>query len=192
MDLFEDFLRKYPPADSLRKPAASQLEQYRGILPNALLEFWREYGFGNYGDGLLKVIDPAGYRNSLSRWLGGENLNRLPILMTAFGDLLYYRKLSETEDDVCLLDIHYRRIITCSYSFAGLFTDFVADDAVRAELLRAELFHEAAEAEGPLEENEIFFFAPALALGGSETVNCISKGDAAAHHQLLFEMGAST
>jgi hypothetical protein len=41
--------------------------------PKELLDFMSEYGFGNFGDGILKLIDPEDYMNSLYTWLGGED-----------------------------------------------------------------------------------------------------------------------
>ena len=50
------------------------------------------------------------------------------------------------------------------------------------------LFQEASAKYGGLAENEIFFFAPALAFGGAESIPYIEKGDAVVHQHLLFEM----
>lgn len=191
MELFEPFLRAYPPCGELRKPDEKLLEQFRNRLPAELLEFWQEYGFGFYGGGLIQVINPNDYADSLSIWLGGKNPNRIPILLTAFGNILYYRRLSETEEDVCLLDIHCRRTVCCSYSFTEFIENFILDEEIAEALLHKQLFQDAVSAKGVLQEGEIFLFAPALILGGSETVDCIQKGNAAVHQQLLFQMGAS-
>lgn len=118
---FDLFVNKYPPGNDLRKPAAEMLEQFQGKLPTELLDFWQKYGFGNYGGGLLKIIDPTDYVDTLTLWLG-EQEDCFPILMTGFGTLFIYRKLSETADDMCLLDIHYRR----SGSFSTSFSDFLS------------------------------------------------------------------
>ena len=61
MKVFDLFLSKYPPGNDLRKPTAEMLEQFQGKLPTELLDFWQKYGFGNYGGGLLKIIDPTNY-----------------------------------------------------------------------------------------------------------------------------------
>lgn len=190
MELFDKFVNKYVPHEELQIPSSQTLEQFQDLLPKELLEFWQEYGFGDYGNGLLKVINPNDYMSSLYKWLGEENPTRLPILMTAFGNLFYYRKLSETEDDVCMLDIHYRQIINCGNSFGEFFENYIVDDEVEEKLLNKELFENAVKAKGALDEDEIYFFAPALAWGGSENVDCIQKGNAQVHQQLLFEMGS--
>ena len=119
MNVFDLFVNKYPPGNDLRKPTAETLEQFQGKLPAELLDFWQEYGFGNYGGGLLKIIDPTDYMDTLTLWLG-EQEDCFPILMTGFGTLFIYRKRSETADDMCLFDIHYRR----SGSFSTVFPIF--------------------------------------------------------------------
>lgn len=187
MEHFNDFLQKFPPTGELRKPTETILNQFKDRIPVEWLDFWKTYGFGNYSNGLLKVIDPNDYMHNLYSWLGGETPTRIPIMITGFGNILYYRKLTDTENDVCLLDIHYRRTNTCAYSFEE-FMRFITDDEVIESLLEKKLFEKAMEKCGPLEENEIFFFAPALAFGGSESIEYIQKGDGAVHQHLLFEM----
>lgn len=88
MKVFDLFVSKYPPGNDLRKPTAETLEQFQGKVPAELLNFWQEYGFGNYGGGLLKIIDPTDYIDTLTLWLG-EQEGCLPILMTGFGTLLH-------------------------------------------------------------------------------------------------------
>ena len=99
MNVLDLFVNKYPPGNDLRKPTAETLEQFQGKLPTELLGFWQKYGFGNYGGGLLKMIDPTDYVDTLTLWLG-EQEDCFPILMTGFGTLFIYRKLSETADDI--------------------------------------------------------------------------------------------
>lgn len=189
MKVFDLFVSKYPPGNDLRKPTAETLEQFQGKVPAELLNFWQEYGFGNYGGGLLKIIDPTDYIDTLTLWLG-EQEGCLPILMTGFGTLFIYRKLSDTADDMCLLDIHNRRSGSFSTSFSGFFERIIPAENFAAQFLRVGLFQEAFAKHGGLSENEIFFFAPALAFGGTESIQYVEKGNAVVHQHLLFEMGA--
>lgn len=187
MEQFNDFLQKFSPAGELRKPTKEILNQFKDWLPAEWLDFWRAYGFGNYGNGLLKVIDPNDYMPNLHLWLGGENPARIPIMITGFGNILYYRKLTDTENDVCLLNIHYRCTNTCAFSFEE-FVYFITEDEIIESLLEKPLFEQAIEKCGVMKENEIFFFTPALAFGGSESIKYIQKGDGRVHQHLLFEM----
>lgn len=188
-DLFTEFLKKYAPSTDTVKPTAEMLEWYSDKLPKELLDFWKEYGFGNYGNGLIKVIEPSDYMDSFYTWLGSEDFTKIPILVTAFGDIFYYRKLSETDNDISLLDIHNRQISVCTYSFEEFFEEFIIDDEVAEEVLKQDLFNEAISSKGNLTFEEIFFFTPALILGGSEDVKYIDRGDGATHQQVLFQLG---
>lgn len=134
MNLFDDFLQKYPPTGQLQKPSEEVLNQFRNRLPAELLEFWQAYGFGNYGNGLLKVIDPNDYADYFYVWLGGENPTRIPIMLTGFGNILYYRKLTDSVSDIALLDIHHRCTDVCAYSF-GEFIQLLTDDEAAGPLL---------------------------------------------------------
>ena len=118
------------------------LEQFQGIVPSELLNFWQEYGFGNYGGGLLKIINPTDYIDTLTLWLG-EQKGCLPILMTGFGTLFIYRKLSDTADDICLLDIHYRRSGSFSTNFSDFFKHIIPTENFAEQFLRVALFQEA-------------------------------------------------
>lgn len=187
MEIFNKFLQKFPPSGMLRKPTAEELAQFEDRLPAPWLEFWKAYGFGNYGDGMLKVIAPNDYMPNLYTWLGKENPDRIPILMTAFGDMLYYRKLSETAADICLLDIHYRNTEVCAYSLEGLLRFLTVEDVMES-MLRKTLFGQAMEQCGTLQPDEIYGFVPALALGGSEAVEFVRKGNAFTYQQLMFEI----
>ena len=186
---FDLFVSKYPPDYNLRKPTAKLLSQFQGKVPAELLDFWQEYGFGNYGGGLLKLVNPMDYTDTLTLWLG-EQEGCLPILMTGFGTLFIYRRLSETADDMCLLDIHYRRSGSFSASFSDFFERILPSEQFAEQFLRTELFREASAKYGRLAEHEIFFFSPALALGGAESLPHVEKGDAVVHQHLLFELGA--
>ncbi|RZK98768.1 MAG: DUF1851 domain-containing protein [Hymenobacter sp.] len=181
----KEFLSAYHP-----EPAAAiepaQLAQYQPTLPADILALWQEYGFCQFNGGLLRLVDPALYRPALTQWLGGERPHYVPLALSAFGDLFYYRQLTETGADVCLLDPHYRRIATCAWSLADFFGEYLLDEEVREDVLRESLAQEAHVALGPLAPNEIYCFTPALALGGAEELPYLTKGDAPTHLHLLF------
>lgn len=191
MNLFDEFLKKFPPESDLEKPSEEVLDNLSRILPEELIDFWKKYGFGNYGNGIIKVINPLDYMDSLYTWLGKEDFSKIPILITGFGDIFYFRQLSEEVNDVCLLDIHYRQINVCTYSFEEFFEDFITDDEIIEDVLKKDLFMEAFQNKGALKGSEIFCFVPALILGGAEAVEYIDKAEAGVHQLLLFTLGNS-
>ena len=188
-ELIDNFVKEYIPGDNLIKPDEEILKFGKEMLPPEILYLWENYGFGEYANGLLKVVDPRDYMNSLYTWLGGVDYNKIPIIVSAFGDIFYYRKLEDNENDVSLLDIHYRKVDVCAWSYQVFFKNYIIDKNVRKNILREDLYNESVNKIGNLKYNEIFFFAPALITGGIEKGEYVKKGDAKIHHQVLFQIG---
>ncbi|MDR2088967.1 MAG: DUF1851 domain-containing protein [Clostridiales Family XIII bacterium] len=188
---FKRFVESYKPQNNLIKPTKETLDLYKTMLPDSMLDFWKEFGFGNYADGLIKIIDPSDYMAVLRMWLGldADDCSRIPILITGFGDVFYYRKLTETDEDVSFLDIHYRKIEVCTWSLTQFFEDYITNERVSNELFKTSLFVESIAKKGALRHEEIFYFTPALVLGGGEEIKYIDKGIAHVHQALLFELG---
>ena len=184
------FIKKFNPSKSLQKPDEETLNFYREILPNEIIELWEEYGFGEYGNGLIKIVNPKDYMNSLYMWLGQIDYTKIPIIVTAFGDIFYYRKLEDDRNDISVLDIHYRKIIVCSYSYQEFFKKYIIDKKVIKNVLRDSLYKKAIKKLGKLNDKDIFFFVPALILGGKEDIKYIDKGNGIIQQQILFELGS--
>ena len=106
---------------------------------------WEDHGFGAYGGGLIKVVDPREYMNSLYSRLGRKDLSRIPIIVTTFGDIFYYRKVESNENDVSLLNIHYRKIEVCGASYQDFFERYILDKGVIKKVLRADLYQQAVK-----------------------------------------------
>ncbi len=184
------FIKKFKPSKNLQKPDEETLSFYKKILPKEIIELWEEYGFGEYGDGLIKIINPKDYINNLYMWLGQIDYTKIPIIVTAFGDIFYYRKLEDDRNDISVLDIHYRKIIVCSYSYQEFFKKYIIDKKVIKNVLRDSLYKKAIKKLGKLNDKDIFFFVPALILGGKEDIKYIDKGNGIIQQQILFELGS--
>ncbi|NFF82464.1 DUF1851 domain-containing protein [Clostridium botulinum] len=187
--IFSHFINTFKPSNNLLKPTEEELKQFKNSLPTELLNFWKEYGFGNYGDGIIKVINPLEYMENFYEWLGKEDFSKIPIILTAFGDVFYYRKLQDDVEDICLLSIHYRNSIVCSYSLQEFFKSYIVNEQIYNEVLRRKLFQQAYAVKGSLELNQIYFFTPALILGGKELIESIDRGDANIHQSILLQLG---
>ena len=185
------FVKKFKPSENLQKPDEEVLKFFKKILPNEIIELWEEYGFGEYGNGLIKVVNPRDYMNSLYAWLGRIDYTKIPIIVTAFGDIFYYRKLEDDKNDVSMLDIHYRKIAVCSYSYQDFFEKYIVDKKVIKNVLKVDLYKKAEKKLGVLNYNDIFFFVPALVLGGKEDIKYIDRGNGVVHQHILFEIGST-
>ncbi len=109
------FIEKHQPGKNLQKATQSKLDQYSTRLPASILELWRGYGFGSYSGGLIRLIDPEIYNDTLYTWLGKKNDKRIPLALSAFGELFYYRDLGSGAEDVSVLKVHYKSIHVCSW-----------------------------------------------------------------------------
>ena len=187
--LITNFVKEYVPGKELKKPDEKLLEFANQMLPPEIVYLWTTYGFGDYGDGIIKVVDPRDYMHSLYSWLGGQDFHKIPIMVSAFGDIFYYRKLENDENDVSMLDIHYRRIDVCAFSYEEFFEEYISDPEIKENVLRKDLFDQATKKLGSLKHNEAYFFVPALVLGGGEDIKYVSKGDASTHQHVLLEIG---
>ena len=186
---FELFVETFKPSSGLVKPDKKTIKQVEKILPVEIIEFWHEFGFGNYADGLIKIINPLDYIDSLYEWLGRKDKSKLPVATTGFGDIFYYLKLADGEEDISFLNIHYRKIDVCVYNLNEFFNSYIVDEGIINEMLKKELFDEALKKKGDLNYDEIYYFVPALIMGGGEDIKYIDKGIGTVHQSILFQMG---
>lgn len=187
-----EFLRQHPPTDV--KPADNQtIEKYRELLPECLLELWKHSGFGKYGDGLIEIINPDDYKQLLYGWLmyDEEDLSRLPIAISAFGALLYYRKLGSEDEDIAFIDPHYCESGVVCWSLESFFNESLCNSDYLEVLQKQGLFKEALADFGKLTPGEIFYFAPAIPLGGAEELKHIRKGSAVVQLDILLQLALS-
>ena len=114
--------------------------------------------------------------DSFYKWLGKEDHSRIPFMMTAFGDIFYFRNFGDYEYDISFLDIHYRNISVAAYTVHE-FIEYLVDSEIEEGILRSTLFDKAKNKLGILKANEIYFFAPALYIVRSIWKNIIHSGE---------------
>lgn len=82
--MITDFIKKNDVPEEL-------IKEYEDKLPGELIAFWKEYGFGTFYDGYLKVINPNDYNELIERSYFRGDVS-IPIFATAFGDLITWEK----------------------------------------------------------------------------------------------------
>jgi len=178
---FQSFIKKFPPSNNLIKPSEEILNKYKKELPKELLDFWKEYGFGNYGNGLVKIINPSDYEE-----VAGINEEcDIPLLIDSFGDIFIYRTIPKKKlKAIGILNIHFRNR---EFFIVGdnCIEEFFEGIEPSLPMLRNDLFVDGIRKCGELAFDEIFFFVPALALGGSEDIKCVQKGNMFVHYDVL-------
>lgn len=186
--MLEKFKEHYKVEMDNMRASDELIKKYEDKVPSVLIDIWKTTGFGKYNKGLIEIINPEQYENNLWTWLGKEVENYTPIAITGFGELLYYRKLTETDEDVCLIDIQYRKIETLIWSLESFFNEFLTDEEDLSLWFRKDLFMEAISEHGDLQNGEVFTFTPILAFGGAEELAYLQKGKASVYQDLVFQM----
>lgn len=152
------FLKTHPPHRSNEPASADLLAAYEGKLPASLLELWRKKGLGFYGKWQLALIDPRIWQPVLDRWLVAprQTLHRIPIGLTPLGTLLYYRKLTETDEDVAYIDPVSKDSGDLVWSLDMFFNDFLCDDESLDALIEGDMVKTARQECGPLAWGEVY------------------------------------
>jgi hypothetical protein len=172
---------------------ASVVDAYRGRLPELLLQIWSEDGFGIYGDGLLRLVNPSDYSDQLDWWLSSTPLVGLDtyhvIARGPFGHLLVWseRSMYAFRVNIALGTIgasltkagapepdERKKLIrpaTTIYSFGPTRSPELARFDVEA-VNGGSLFAQCVQRHGPLvDPTKVYGFAPYLFSGGKEHVD---------------------
>lgn len=182
--LLNPFVKLHPAHRANAKASSELPERYRGQLPDSLLALWKKHGLGFYGPRNIALLDPGIWQSTLDRWIvsPSDDARRIPIAMTPFGLILYYRKLSETEEDVASLDPHAKSTNVLSWSLADFFNGVLCDPKSLDALIPPGML-QAAEGEcGRLAPGEVYEADQTLLV---MQMLKISKVDALAMHKRL-------
>ncbi|MCB9704148.1 MAG: DUF1851 domain-containing protein [Myxococcales bacterium] len=166
-------------------------------MPAPFAELLLALGPGTFAGGFLRLSAPEALDETLSAWLGGSSPSRVPFAITALGDILYVRDLSErartlglsTEGayDVSLLSPRWQRISVLAFTPMEL-VELLSDPHAREERLGEGLYREAKGRLGEPAQGELFGFVPALALGGGEEAAALQRVRLAEHLDFLRQL----
>lgn len=152
------FVNAHPPHPDNQRPTAAQLARYAELLPAPLLELWREHGLGYYGERRLCLLAPEQWQPVLDQWVSHDedDVPRIPILMTPFGTLLYYRKLSDEDEDISALDIFEQDIDQLSWDLLQCFNEQLTDEDWLDDLVSPADYEHAQQTAGVLAEGQVY------------------------------------
>lgn len=166
---------------------AEIIEEYRGRVPDELVEVWEQYGYGTFAEGFLRVIDPKLYEAEVGDCIGktqGDGI-AIPIMVTGLGDLITW------EPSLGVVGILYRegRIAGLGSKFRTFFMLTLMDGAAHlSRTLNWDLFPEAVAAHGELPYDQSFIFVPLLSLGGQAKVENLQKRETIAAIQVAVDL----
>jgi hypothetical protein len=158
--------------------------RFEGRLPSALLELWCTHGFGFYGTPQFCLIDPEAWLATLDRWIVSPPgaTRRVPIALTPFGTIIYYRKLTATDEDISTLDPTTRSSTVLSWNLIDFFNRLMCAQERLDELMPPQLLDLARKQVGPLAVGEVYHAHPELL---PMQILKITKTDAQTLHKRL-------
>lgn len=150
------------------------IQTYRDRVPAEVVDLWETYGYGTFGFGFLRVINPAEYESELADCIGktrGDGI-AIPLMVTGLADLITW------EPSVGFVAIKYRE-----RAVGGLSQDLttflegvtLAKAAYLKMVLNWGVFPEAVEAHGEPVYDESFVFDTLPSQGGEVAVDNLVK-----------------
>ncbi|NMH64083.1 GAD-like domain-containing protein [Shewanella salipaludis] len=201
--LFDNFytFAGFGPAIKSKQPIEATLLHFKDKLPARLLEYWQEYGFCGWGEGIFWIVNPEDYSEILDLWLAGTPFvgkdNYYVIGRGAFGRLFVW---GETSGQSIKINPSYGMLLpadstdnlikrgpekTIDLFFATNTKSMMEEEDIEGK----PLFERAMEKLGPLDADEMYAFVPALALGGAPKLENLQKVKALEHLTFLAELG---
>lgn len=162
------------------------VDEYRGRVPDELIEVWGTYGYGTFGEGFLRIIDPKLYEAEVGDCIGktqGDGI-AIPVMTTGLGDLITW------EPSAGVIGILYREIRTVGLGSMDAFLTLTYLDGAEhlSDTLNWDIFPEAVAAHGELPYDQSFIFVPLLSMGGEAKVENLHKRDTIASIQVAVDL----
>ncbi|WP_438284171.1 GAD-like domain-containing protein [Pseudomonas alabamensis] len=190
---FPRFIEKVGAQMDCQTVPESSIALYTGKLPDQLIDYWQEHGWGGYGKGLFWTVNPQEYEGVLTHWIEGTCLDTRDtyhlIARSAFGDLYLW---GETTGPSVVINSVFSR---CAIQNLGLrpgeMNKMVKNFFLSVEVKYnnfAGLFERAHRKLGTLTRDEMYGFVPALMLGGSEHIDNLERVSTLEHLTLLSQL----
>ncbi len=199
----------FGPVIKSTEPKIETLKQFEDRLPARLLEYWQEYGFCGWGEGIFWTVNPDDYKDILAQWLSGTSFEQREIDgvdqyyvigRSAFGRLFIWGKMSGQSIKI---DTNYGMLLpadeTKELNERGqertidlFFAVKTKNDMEEEDLDEKPLFQRAMAKLGPLEPDEMYGFVPALAIGGAPKLENLQKVKVIEHLTFLADLGEKT
>lgn len=160
------------------------IEEYRGRVPDELVEIWEQYGYGTFGEGFLRIIDPKLYEAEVGDCIGktqGDGV-AIPVMVTGLGDLVTW------EPSLGFVVIQYRLVNTYGLGSKVRGILRLIEDELLLSRLKAEVFSDAVAAHGGLPYDQSFIFVPLLSMGGKAKVESLHKRETIASIQVAVDL----
>lgn len=199
-EYFQLFIDCFGEASSRWAVPGSSVEKYRSKLPDALLRYWQEEGWGGYADGLFWLVDPDVFKDTLDAWLTGTELavadNYHVIARDAFGSLYAWGEryqqsitISSLAGGIVALKSQLQKKNPNPDRAIGIFLATATKESFDFDDRQGRpLFQRALAKLGPVGEKEMYAFEPALPIGGKADIEHMVKLNMDVHLMILDQL----
>ncbi len=152
------FVAANPPAGHVVPAPRELIDAFDGHLPASLLDLWRRHGLGRYGPQQICIIDPRVWQATLDRWIVSppDTAQRIPIALTPFGSIIYYRRLTVADEDVAVLNPHSRSTDVLAWDLDAFFNEVLCDTKQLDQLIPQGWLAAARATHGDLADDEAY------------------------------------
>jgi hypothetical protein len=169
--------------------------KYTNVLPHALINVWKEYGFGSFAKGFMKTINPDDYQELVNETYMKES-SPIPVFATGLGDIIVWDEGATVNETYNYFDmIYYRKGSTSPLRpVKNLDNDkFFTHDLTNPNSYKNEFFWgpymEALQVHGTIPAyDECYGYVPLLGMGGSRNVQNLKIVKIKEHIMLIKEM----
>ena len=201
---FEVFIEEFGEASRRTEVPTESFESWKGKLPDQLLNYWKEEGWCAYAEGLFWTVNPDDYEDLVDEWLHDTFLEQIDafhvIARSAFGELFLWGAKSggsatiscATNSIICLSSNLKRQLSDPDFYVRTFFSNKSIERCDLDDELGQPLFKRALAKLGPLEEDEVYGFEPALVLGGNMLLDNLRKLKLDVHLTILRQLASPT
>ena len=202
-EYFGYFLSKFGEPTAVIPAKKEQIESYRGVLPDKLLEYWSMVGFSGFQDGLFWITNPAGFDDALEAFIRDTDFvyydNCQVFARSAYGELYLWGE--RTGASLSIIP-HLNWIKTMQGSEKAIscgdidisiqrFIGFKESDDIDIKSNSKPLFPSVLKKHGSVGKDEVMVFTPYLFMGGKKSVNYMSKENLHIFLQVMAELGGA-
>jgi hypothetical protein len=195
---FEGFLEDFGQPEQRIECAIETVEKYKGKLPDRLLEYWQEYGFCGFRQGLFWIVNPDDYEDTLDEWLEHTDIPDNDIYhvfaRSAFGNLYIWGEETGYKYEVntrrgWIIEQDGNARDENDFSLEIFFGGANVKDFDIKDKSRSDLFDPSIKKFGELKADEMFGFEPSLIVGGEAIFDNINKVNIFVHLSILAQFG---
>ncbi|SFB67353.1 DUF6892 domain-containing protein [Ruminococcus albus] len=167
------------------------IKKYEDLLPAEWIGFWKEYGYGSFMNGYLRVIDPDEYKDFYNESvLKLYKEEAIPVMVTAFGDIIAFKISFKNDEKKWSLECAYYRYVRSTFFlpsvehfFEGLCTPEVFGFEENFTFIK---YAEAVEKLGKLKYDQCFGYEPILTKRSKEKLTDLRIVDTKAYLKAAF------